>query len=103
MRDVEVPRSLVSSGKTKGIDLHLFSDASTMACRTAAIAVVEDDSGKSKGVLNDVIVRTSRDPRVEKHVVEKRTFRTFVIFCSKSVDVFRQIYRSKEQNLSVVY
>ena len=54
-------------------------------------------------VLNDVIVGTSRDPRMEKHVLEKRTFRTFVIFCSKSVDVFRQIYRSKEQNLSVVY
>ena len=51
LRDVEVPRSLVSSGKTKGIDLHLFSDASTMACCTAVIAVVEDDFGKSKGLL----------------------------------------------------
>ena len=28
-------------------------------------------------VLNDVIVGTSREPRVEKHVLEKRTFRTF--------------------------
>ena len=28
-------------------------------------------------VLNDVIVGTSRDPRVEKHVLEERTFRTF--------------------------
>ena len=28
-------------------------------------------------IVNDVIVGTSRDPRVEKHVLEKRTFRTF--------------------------
>ena len=38
-------------GKTKGIDLHLFSDESTMACCNAAIEVVEDGSGKSKGLL----------------------------------------------------
>ena len=50
LRDAEVPRSLVS-GETKGVDLHWFSDASTMACCTAAIAVVEDGSGKSKRLL----------------------------------------------------
>ena len=68
LRDVEVPRSLVSSGKTKGIDLHLFSDASTMACCTAAIAVVEDDSGKSKGLLGSksrLSKRNTSVPRLE--------------------------------------
>ena len=68
LRDVEVPRNLVSSGKTKGIDLHLFSDASTMACCTAAIAVVEDGSGKSKGLLaskSRLSKRNTSVPRLE--------------------------------------
>ena len=34
------------SGMIKGIDHHLFSEASMMACCTAANAVFEDDSGK---------------------------------------------------------
>ena len=51
LRDVEVPRSLLSSGITKGIDRHLFSDASAIACCNAAIAVSEDGSGKSKRLL----------------------------------------------------
>ena len=58
----------MSSGKTKGVDLHLFSDASTMACCTAAIAVVEDDSGKSKGLLaskSGLSKRSTSVPRLE--------------------------------------
>ena len=42
----------MSSETTKGIDLYLFSDANTMACCTAAIAAVEDYSGKLKGLLS---------------------------------------------------
>ena len=62
LRDVEVTRSLVSSRKT------LFSDASTMACSTAAIAVVEDDSGKSKKLLaskSRLSKRNTSVPRLE--------------------------------------
>ena len=68
MRDVDVPRSLASSGKAKGIDLHLFSDANTMACCTAAIAGVQDNSGKSKGLLaskSRLSKRNTSVPRLE--------------------------------------
>ena len=68
LRDVEVPRSLVSFGKTKGIDLRLFSDGSTMECCTAAIAVAEDGSGKSKGLLaskSRLSKRNTSVPRLE--------------------------------------
>ena len=57
LRDVEIPGSLLSSGTTKGIDRHLFSDASTIACCAAAIAVLEDDSRKSKRLLAFFVYR----------------------------------------------
>jgi hypothetical protein len=51
LRDIEVPRSLVPAGEIKAIDLHLFIDASALACSTVAIAVVEQHCTKSKGIL----------------------------------------------------
>ena len=42
---------LVPPGETKAIDLHLFADASSSACSAVAIAVVEQNSGKAKGLL----------------------------------------------------
>ena len=39
------------AGTTKAVELHLFADASALACSTVAIAVVEQDSGKTKGLL----------------------------------------------------
>ena len=68
MRDIEVPRSLVPAGETKAIELHLFTDASTLACSTVAIAVVDQDSRKSKGLLaskSRLAKRNTSIPRLE--------------------------------------
>ena len=68
LRDIEIPRSLVPVGTTKAVDLHLFADASTMACSTVAIAVVEQESTTSKGLLvskSRLSKRNTSVPRIE--------------------------------------
>ena len=68
LRDIEIPRSLVPVGTTKAVDLHLFADASTMACSTVAIAVVEQESTTSKGLLvskSRLSKRNTSVPRLE--------------------------------------
>ena len=68
LRDVEVPRSLVPPGETKAIDLHLFTDASSSACSAVAIAVVEQNSRKVKGLLvskSRLSKRNTSIPRLE--------------------------------------
>ena len=68
LRDIEVPWSLVPAGETKTIELHLFTDASALACSTVAIAVVDQDSRKSKGLLSSksrLAKRNTSIPRLE--------------------------------------
>ena len=68
LRDIEIPRSLVPVGTTKAVDFHLFVDASTMACSTVAIAVVEQEATKSKGFLESnsrLSKRNTSIPRLE--------------------------------------
>ena len=68
LRDKKIPRSLVPVGTTKAVDLHLFADASTMACSTVAIAVVEQESTTSKGLLvskSRLSKRNTSVPRLE--------------------------------------
>ena len=68
LRDIEIPRSLVPVGTTKAVDLHLFVDASTMAYSTVAIAVVEQEATKSKGILvskSRLSKRNTSIPRLE--------------------------------------
>ena len=46
LRSVKVPRSLVRQcNEVKSIDLHLFADASSLACSVATTALVKQDTG----------------------------------------------------------
>ena len=56
------------NGETKAIDLHLFTDASSSACSAVAIAVVEQNSRKVKGLLvskSRLSKRNTSIPRLE--------------------------------------
>ncbi len=68
LRDIEIPRSVMPAGTTKAVELHLFADASALACSTVAIAAVEQDSGKTKGLLvskSRLSKRNTSIPRLE--------------------------------------
>ena len=50
--DVRIPRSVATSiGEIESINLHLFADASILACCAVAVAVVEHEAGIVKGLL----------------------------------------------------
>lgn len=52
LTNVKVPRSLIGcSSKMKAVNLHMFADASNLACSVTTIAVVEHTSGTVKGLL----------------------------------------------------
>jgi hypothetical protein len=52
LRNVRIPRSVIREcRKVKAVQLHLFADASNLACSAMTIAVVEHDTGTVKGFL----------------------------------------------------
>lgn len=52
LKDVRVPRSIaLFVGEIGAVHLHLFTDASILACCAAAVAVVEHEAGVTKGLL----------------------------------------------------
>ena len=52
LRNVKMPQSINKSiRRMKAVDLHIFADASTLACCTAAVSVVEGSTGVVKGLL----------------------------------------------------
>ena len=52
LKTVEIPRSVATLiGEITGVHLHLFADASNLACCAAAFAVVEQQGGVSKDLL----------------------------------------------------
>ena len=52
LKTVEIPRSVATLiEEVTGVHLHLFADASSLACCAAAVAVVEQQGGMSKGLL----------------------------------------------------
>ena len=52
LKTVEIPRSIATLiGEITGVHLHFFADASNLACCAAAVAVVEQQGGMSKGLL----------------------------------------------------
>ena len=52
LRNVSVPRSVTRNiSEMKRVHLHIFADASKMACSVVAIAAIEHDSGVAKGLL----------------------------------------------------
>ena len=51
LKDVRVPRSISSFVGEIAVHLHLFADTSILACCAAAVAVVEHESGVTKGLL----------------------------------------------------
>ena len=52
LRTVKVPRSISRGvGKIKAVHLHVFADASNIACSAVTIAVVEGDTGVVNGLL----------------------------------------------------
>ena len=51
-RGVQIPRSVIREfGKVKGVHLHLFADASNLACCATTVTVVEQDTETVKGLL----------------------------------------------------
>ena len=64
LRSVKVPRSIVrQSNGVKWISLHLFADASNLACSAATIAVVKQDTGTIQGLL--ISKRNTTTPTLE--------------------------------------
>ncbi|CAB3988423.1 Hypothetical predicted protein [Paramuricea clavata] len=52
LRNVRIPRSVIREcRKVKAVHLHLFADASNLACSAMTIAIVEHDTGTVKGFL----------------------------------------------------
>ena len=52
LKNVKVPRTLTgNSNETKAIELHVFAEASNLACSAVTIAVVEHSTGTFKGLL----------------------------------------------------
>ena len=52
LRNIKVPRSVARDiNKIKAVRLHVFADASNIACSAVAIAVVEHSTGLVKGLL----------------------------------------------------
>ena len=79
LRSVKVPRSLVRQcNEVKSIDLHLFADASSLACSAATIALVKKDPGTVQGLLTSksrISKRNTTMPRLELvagHMAAKR-------------------------------
>ena len=66
---VKAPRSLVRQcNEVKSIDLHLFADASSLACSAATIALVKQDTGTVQGLLTSksrISKRYTTKPRLE--------------------------------------
>ena len=79
LRNVKVPRSLVRQcNEVNSIDLHLFADASSLACSVATIALVKQDTGTVQGLLTSksrISKRNTTMPRLELvagHMAAKR-------------------------------
>ena len=52
LRNIKVPRSIARDiSKIKAVHLHVFADASNVACSAVTIAVVEHSAGFVKGLL----------------------------------------------------
>ena len=52
LRNVKVPRSIARDiSKIKAVHLHVFADASNIACSAVTVAVVEHSTGLVKGLL----------------------------------------------------
>ena len=52
LQDVKIPRNLIRENTTvEGVDIHQFADASSLACSTAAVAVINQGTTNVKGLL----------------------------------------------------
>eukprot|EP00795_Rhopilema_esculentum_P000677 gene677-biopygen7196 len=52
LKNVKVPRNLIKDNrKVKGINLHIFADASAVACSSVTIALIQHETGIVKGLL----------------------------------------------------
>ena len=69
MKNVKVPRAITKkSDVIEGVQLHLFADASNLACCAATVAVVEHKSGTVKGLLTSksrISKKNTTIPRLE--------------------------------------
>ena len=67
LKSVTVPRSIVRNvTKAETVHLHIFTDASNLACCAAAIAVVEHSSGMVKGLLTSKSRISKRDTSIAR-------------------------------------
>ncbi|XP_068671092.1 uncharacterized protein [Montipora foliosa] len=69
LKTVEIPRSVATLiGEIRGVHLHHLADASNVECCAAAVAVVEQQGGMSKGLLTSksrISKRNTSIPRLE--------------------------------------
>ena len=69
LRSAKVPRSLARQcNEVKSIDLHLFADASSLACSAVTIALVKQDTGTVQGLVTSksrIAKRNATMPRLE--------------------------------------
>jgi hypothetical protein len=68
LRNVRVPRSIARDiRKINKVHLHVFADASNVACSAATIAVIEHSSGVIKGLLTSKSrISKSRNPKRQR-------------------------------------
>ena len=67
LKNVTVPRAIMRNMiKAQAIHLHIFADASNLACPAAAIAVVEHSSGVVKGLLTSKSRIYNRDTSIAR-------------------------------------
>ena len=67
LKTVEIPRSVATLiGEITGVHLHLFADASNLACCAATVAVVEQQGGMSKGLLTSKSQISNRNTSISR-------------------------------------
>eukprot|EP00794_Sanderia_malayensis_P005871 gene5871-6564_t len=67
LRNVKIPRSLIKENrKVKSVSLHLFADASEMACSAVTVAVIEQSTGIIKGLLTSKSRITKRNTSIAR-------------------------------------
>ena len=80
LKDVRVPRSIASFvGEIRAVHLHLFADASILACCAAAVEVVEHEAGVTKGLLTSKSRISKRSTSIARLELVSKTTNSLVL------------------------
>ena len=67
LENVKVPRSLIKENrKVKGINLHIFANASAVACSSVTIALIPHETGIVKGFLTSISRISKRNTSIAR-------------------------------------